>query len=392
MAAAGVELEVDLVSHAVVGLVEVLRKLNGFRRLLRRLVAVACRRQPDVIVLVDYAGFNRRLASAIQGVVRSQRGPFANWRPRLVYYVSPQVWASRPGRALQLERDIDLLLSIFPFEKEWYARQAPGLRVEYVGHPVMDRLVNGLRGVGHVEGDGASGLEAEPVVLLLPGSRAQELRWHLPIMVGAVRQMRQARAIRPWMVLPSEELFELARGMTPVRRVDGLPGDCEVAEGSKAICCRVGGLGDLLSRADVGLAASGSVTVECACYGLPTVVMYYVAWPTYWVARRLVRVPYLAMPNLLAGEEVYPELIQGAATPSRLAAEALALLGDAERRRWIRERLGRVVEMLGPAGATARAAEAVTRLVLGPGGAQGVRAVPMEDHGRGREGIEVAWR
>jgi len=139
MAAAGVELHLDLVAHAVFGLVEVMRELRKFRRFFRRLVDLACTRQPDLIILVDSAGLNRRLAAAIRRRVAKQHGPFLNWKPRIVYYISPQVWASRETRAFQLARDVDLLLSIFPFEREWYARRVPELRVEFVGHPAAER-------------------------------------------------------------------------------------------------------------------------------------------------------------------------------------------------------------------------------------------------------------
>src|SRR5688572_16576295 len=139
MAKAGVELVFDMTRHAVVGISDVLRKLTTFRRLLHRLVQAAEERQPHTIVCVDFSGFNLRLAGAIRRKVARQRGPFRNWNPTIIQFVSPQVWASRPGRARWMARHVDLLLSIFPFEKDWYARHAPGLKVEFVGHPIVDR-------------------------------------------------------------------------------------------------------------------------------------------------------------------------------------------------------------------------------------------------------------
>jgi lipid-A-disaccharide synthase len=143
MAAAGVELVADTTVHAVVGLSEVVRELGTYWRLFRQLLALAVARQPDLILLVDSSGFNLRLAASLRRRVRSQRGTFGNWSPKIVYYVSPQVWASRPGRVLGMARDLDLVLSIFPFEQAWYAERVPGLRVEFVGHPLVER--HGLR-------------------------------------------------------------------------------------------------------------------------------------------------------------------------------------------------------------------------------------------------------
>src|SRR6266566_9817816 len=139
MAEAGVELEVNLTQHTVIGLTDALKNYWQFKRIFDQLVHLATEREPDVIICVDFSGFNRRFAGAIRKHVRARRGTFLNWDPKIVQYVSPQVWASRPSRAHQLERDVDLLLSIFPFEREWYATRAPGLRVEFVGHPIVDR-------------------------------------------------------------------------------------------------------------------------------------------------------------------------------------------------------------------------------------------------------------
>src|SRR6185295_12669467 len=139
MAEAGVELAVNLTQNTVIGLSDPLRKFWQFKRIFDQLFQLATGREPDVIICVDFSWFNHHFAHAIKKLIRARRGRFINWDPKIVRYVSPQVWASRPGRAHQLERDVDLLLSIFPFEKEWYARHAPGLRVEFVGHPIVDR-------------------------------------------------------------------------------------------------------------------------------------------------------------------------------------------------------------------------------------------------------------
>lgn len=339
LAAAGVELAVDLTAHAVFGLSEVVRHLAKFRRLLQQLTRLAEVRQPELVVLVDNAGFNRRLAAILRRRVRRRRRSFCNWDPRIVYYVSPQVWASRPGRAHQLARDIDLLLSIFPFEKAWYAEHTPGFRVEFVGHPLVERY-----GPRRISGDERAPSADPPLVLLLPGSRAQEVRRHLPVMVAATRILQARQPVRARLVLPNDGLLALTR-----QCVAALPG--------LETC--VGQLDQSLSEAQLALACSGTVTLECAFFGVPAVVVYRVAWPTYWAARSVVRVEHIAMPNLLAGERLYPELIQDAVTPQNLAAAAHRLLSDPERRRTVRARLADVVASLGTPGAGQRAARAI---------------------------------
>src|SRR5271170_7251592 len=140
MAAAGVELAFDLTQHSVIGISDVLKKYFEFRRLFHQLLALAIERKPDVVIGVDYGGFNLRFGHAVKEYVRNN--PFSKWNPKIVQFVSPQVWASRPGRANLLAADCDLLLSIFPFEKDWYAQRVPKLRVEFVGHPMIGRFAN----------------------------------------------------------------------------------------------------------------------------------------------------------------------------------------------------------------------------------------------------------
>jgi lipid-A-disaccharide synthase len=354
MAAAGVEVQVELASHAVFGLTEVVRELRKFRRFLRRLIELACRRQPDLIVLVDSAGFNRRFAAAIRRRVAARRGPFFNWSPKIVYYISPQVWASREGRAYQLARDVDLLLSIFPFEQEWYARRVPQLRVEFVGHPAGDRYAGWQR-----ESPTGEGVR----ILLLPGSRVQEVRRHLPVMAEAIRLLSREVPVRACMTFPNDRLLSLAASLCPVRRGEGWPvAQAKPGDGRPLVGC-AGRLPELLSGADLALAKSGSVTLECAWFRVPAVVIYRVAWPTWIIARWLVRVPHVAMPNLLAGKRVYPELLQSAATPEAIAREALDLLRNERRRREMEVDLDRVLRSLGESGAYHRAADAIIRLL-----------------------------
>ena len=340
MAAAGVELAFDLTQHAVIGLVEALKNYGKFKRLFDQLLQLACVRQPDVIVCVDFSGFNRRFAAAVRRMTRARSGPFQNWRPRLVQYVSPQVWASRPGRAYSLERDLDLLLSILPFEKEWYAKHAPQLRVEFVGHPICERF--------EVRSPKVKVQSLKPHLLLLPGSRAGELARHLPPMVEAGRLIQQARPETHFlMVLPNEDLKRLAAESST--RLPGLH-------------VQIGGLGEALREATVAIASTGTVTLECAFFGVPTVAIYQTSWSTYQIGKRIITVDFLAMPNLLAGEAIFPELIQHAATGENIAHAALELLQDESRRTVVKLKLAHVITSLGGPGASGRAAKAVLGL------------------------------
>jgi lipid-A-disaccharide synthase len=355
MAAAGVELAFDMTRHSVVGIFEVLKNYRKFRRLFSQLYELALDRQPDAIICVDFSGFNRRFAHAVQTYARSRSDWFHDWAPRLIQYVSPQVWASRQRRAYQVGRDYDLLLSIFPFEKEWYAKRIPEFRVEFVGHPVVDRYEASVEGRVSREGKAASlgGLPAKPAsrhstLLLLPGSRAQELKRHLPVIVGALALIRASlRDVRALMVLPNDALVRQAKAF-------GLPSNIEV---------RTDGLPESLAEADVAIASTGTVTMECAFFGVPTVALYKTSWSTYQVARRVVSVKYIAMPNLLANEQVFPEFIQDAATPENLSRATLELLQDENRRAHVKVQLAEIVRSLGGPGASRRAARAVIRLL-----------------------------
>jgi lipid-A-disaccharide synthase len=344
MAEAGVRLAFDMTRHAVVGLIEVLRHYAKFRRLFHRMLRLALENQPDAIICVDFSGFNRRFAHAVRQRLRARRGFFNNWQPKIIQYVSPQVWASREGRVGQLARDLDLLLSLFPFEKEWYALRAPHLRVEFVGHPIGDRF-KVPRSEFQVPG-------SPPLVLLLPGSRPGELRRHLPVMLEAARRLAAERQLEFRIVLPNDALAEQARAQPA-----SLPG----------LAIQAGDLADALAQAALAIASTGTVTMECAFFGVPTVAIYKTSWSTYQVAKRLIRVNFLAMPNLLAGEAIFPEFIQHAATPENITRAARELLDNPPRREAIQRKLAKVVGSLGGPGASQRAAQAILRLLQAPG-------------------------
>jgi lipid-A-disaccharide synthase len=349
MAAAGVELAFDLTQHSVIGISDVLKNYFKFRRLFNQLLALAIERKPDVVIGVDYGGFNLRFGHAVKEYVRNN--PFSKWNPEIVQFVSPQVWASRPGRANLLASDYDLLLSIFPFEKDWYAQRAPKLRVEFVGHPMIGRFVIGTRSTASQESSAKKlrdGVESVPTVLLLPGSRKSELQRHLPVILPSLKLI-QAKLpnAKAKMILPNQGLKKLAH------KLSALQSSVEI---------QIGNLPQALAQADVAIASTGTVTMECAFFGVPAVTLYKTSWFTYEIAKRIVTVKSLTMPNLLAGETVYPEFVQGDATPENISRAALELLQDESRRTKIKSQLAKIVSSLGEPGAVGRAATAILSL------------------------------
>ena len=343
MAGAGVELAFDMTEHAVVGIVEVLKNYGKFKQLFDQLVALAFERRPDVIVCVDFSGFNRRFVRKLRWELEVRRATHGTWRPKIVQYVSPQVWASRPGRADAMARDFDLVLAIFPFEKAWYARRVPEMRVEFVGNPAVDRYQAQTSNVKVQTGP--------PSVLLLPGSRVGELKRHLPVMLDALKVIHDAvPEVRARMVLPNDSLLQLARSFDCPPQLD----------------IQIGNLHTALAEATVAIASTGSVTMECAYFGVPTIAMYKTSWSTYQIGKRIIQVKFLAMPNILADEVLYPEFIQHDATPEKIGSAVVKLLNDPARREIIRGKLGTVVASLGGAGAGRRAAQSIMTLLQSP--------------------------
>jgi len=379
MSAAGVEMAFDMTKHAVIGFTDVLKNYFKFQRLFNQLRALAIERKPDVIIGVDYGGFNLRFGHAIKEFARYDS---SDWYPKIVQFVSPQVWASRPGRADLLARDYDLLLSIFPFEKNWYARRAPKLRMEFVGNPMIGRFakvealecgdVSPLSSARHVAQFQSADVSAHSKILLLPGSRKSELQRHLPVMLAALKMIQEKLPnVKAKMVLPNEELvgivfWQFVRKLGLRVRLDGPP-DLKSAQAfAKKVFpnleIQIGNLPDALAQADVAIASTGTVTMECAFFGVPTVTLYKTSWLTYEIGKRIVTVNSLTMPNLMAGEEVYPEFIQSAATPENISRAVLELLQNESRRQKIKSQLEKIISSLGEPGAANRAASAILSL------------------------------
>ena len=366
LAAVGVELAVDMTEHAVIGLWEVIKHYGQFRRIFDGLLKLAVEKQPELLVCVDFSGFNRRFARAVRKAAARTKG---RWKPRIAQYVSPQVWASRPGRATKMADDYDLLMTIFPFEKDWYAKRAPKLRVEFVGHPLLDRFTGWNKPEPRPRP-----VPYEHLTLLLPGSRPGELARHLPPMLDAAQRIGMEVDSGFLVVLPSEALLPVfvqhcrrfARGQVnlPDTAVTNLPQARALArQVFRGLDVQIGHLPEALCAATVALASTGTVTMECAFFKVPTIALYKTSWGTYQIGKRIVTVKYLAMPNLLAGEAIYPEFVQNAATGNNLSEAALLLLRTPSRREAMKVKLTRVIEALGSAGANVRAARAVWSLL-----------------------------
>ena len=330
MRAAGVETMVDSSELGVVGLAEVFRHLPLFVRIFRRLVQTAAEERPDAVVLIDYPGLNLRLARRLHEMGL-----------RVVYYVSPQVWAWKKGRIPRIAATVDRLLVIFPFETAVYA--GTGLEVEFVGHPLLEILAE--------ERNADVGREPE-TVLLLPGSRRGEIDRLLPTMAATAALLAAERPdLRFVMPLPRQSVADHA-----ARLLAALPP-------GPAIRIEVGSARHWMQRAGTGLAASGTVTVEAAILGLPLVSVYRLHWLTYLLAVLIVRLPYFTMVNLIAARRLFPELLQGEFTPEAALAELRPLLPGGERRAAVEQGMREMVRALGGTWpASRRAAEAVLQI------------------------------
>jgi len=331
MVAAGQEQLFDLTEHAVLGLAEVLKLKNllKFSKFRDGILDLARRERPDAVVLIDCSGFNLRLTPRLR---RDLPGT------RIIYYISPQVWASRPGRVKAMQRDIDLLLAILPFEKAWFAGVAPTFNVQWVGHPVLDRI----RKVDVVEPN-------PNFVALLPGSRKTEVQAHLPVLWEAARLMGRDRPGLKFILLsPNEAIQKYSLEMLAKFPAPNFTFEYNVGYAISH-----------LSRCALALVASGTASLECALVGIPQIVVYRVHPLTYAVGRRVVKVNYLSIINVMANEAVVPEFIQDNLEPSAVAQEGLELLNNPQRRDAMKRRVAQIVATLGEPGASKRAAEAI---------------------------------
>jgi lipid-A-disaccharide synthase len=315
---------------AVLGLWEVLRKYGYFREQFHETLREIQESKPAAVVLIDYPGFNLRLARALR-----RQAP----RQKIIYYISPQVWAWNRGRVKRMAQSINLMLCIFPFEVDFY-NQA-GLRALFVGHPMIERLRHRKT---FTERD-------RNLIGLFPGSRSREVRKIFPVMLDTARELRKYKPNLRFEVAAVSE--QLAQEMKPA--LAGL----DQSQDRDAIQIKLEETAAIMQRAWVGIVASGSATLEAAYFRLPFVLIYKVAWPTYLAARLVVSVKYLGMPNLLADQEVVPEFIQRRAKSNALVKALQPLIENANARERMISQFDVIMPKLRDSGASERAARAI---------------------------------
>ncbi len=314
---------------AVMGIVEVLKHYSFFKRSFDEMLAEIRGLRPEVLLLVDYPGFNFRFAAAVRRELP---------RTRIVQYVCPQVWAWKKGRIPKMVELFDEVLCLLPFEPEIF--EGTGLKASFVGHPLVDELE-----AERIEVDRDPGR-----VALLPGSREPEVEKLFPVMLDTAERMLGA---------DPDLVFEVPAARPALReRLEAMA----AAHGlGAAVEIRDGGAHGLMQRAACGVVASGTATVEAAYYGLPYCLVYKLAWPTYLIARMVVKIEHIGLVNILAKDEVVEEFIQSDADPCEVARSLQRFLSSPEEVAALQARLAETVALLGGTGAHRRAAEAVAR-------------------------------
>ena len=324
---------------AVLGLWDVLKHYGYFRKKFRMMLLDILQELPDAVVLVDYPGFNLRLAKALRK---------AGYAGKILYYISPQVWAWNRGRIPKMARILDLMICVFPFEAPMY--EASGLHTVFTGHPLLEALGR-ERGVA---------VREDRLLGFFPGSREREIRRIFPVMAAAAGIIsKECPGVRFEAAAASEAHAAILRGM------------CAGTE----ITVHVGRAHELMQRATAGVVCSGTATLEAAFFGLPYCLIYKVAWLTFEVGRRLVDIDGLGIINVLNNYRTNPpadprlpakpaphvvrEFIQNDATPSAIASEAVRLLRDQAARTALARELAAIVAALDAEGASSRAASAI---------------------------------
>ena len=330
---AGGEVLFDIKDHGVMGFVEVLKKLPDLFKLRDDFEKVMDERKPDCLITVDYPGFNMKLAK----LAHDKGIP-------VVSYIAPSAWAWHKSRAKKVAKIVDKVACIFPFEYDVY--KEAGAYVEFVGHPLVDIVKPSMTKEEAMAFAGKE--EGKKLILLMPGSRLMEIEKMLPTLLEAAKIIKKQ--------LPEVSFVMPRAGTIPIslleEKIQASGLDVKITEGNNY---------DLFSVADLALATSGTVTLEAALCGLGSVIVYKTNPVTYFIAKLLVNIPHIGLPNIVAAKSVVPELIQNDFTPTKVAQEALALL-ERERNAKMKEDLAYVKERLGKPGAVGRVAELVLKI------------------------------
>ncbi|MGD9401409.1 MAG: lipid-A-disaccharide synthase [bacterium] len=333
MRAAGVEIFLDSGNLSVVGFWEAVVRLRELRGAMNEMKAYIARERPDLVILIDYPGMNLRLARFAK-----ERGI------KVMYYISPQVWAWGRGRVRSIRKYVDKMVVILPFELDLYRRE--GVDVEYVGHPLIDVVKTGLE-PGAFRRTYGIGPDSK-LVSLLPGSRLQEIGHHLTPLLEAARELGTRISDAEFVVVGVPEYRDRIEA-----ELERLGLDYPIVGEHKY---------DAIADSDLALTCSGTVTLEAALLGTPMIVIYRLSLVSWILGRIVVRVPYISLANLVAGHGVVPELIQGSVTRDQLVRESMRILEDENLSGRMRKALSEVRSKLGEGGATERAAEIAVSL------------------------------
>ena len=317
---------------AVMGIWEVLKHYQWFKQRFNEMLAEVEELKPDVLILIDYPGFNLRLAYAVK-----KRLP----NTKIVYYISPQVWAWNKGRIPRMAETLDLMLCIFPFEKEIF--ESAGLATVFTGHPLVDELEDKREDVSR----------EQDLIGLFPGSREREVSRLFPVMVETARRILSYNP--EWKFEAAAASEALAERMRDIVQNAKLP--------ESLITIKTGSSYSLMQRATSGVVASGTATLEAAALGLPYCLVYKISWPTWAIGKLLVKLDYIGLVNILAGEEIVEEFIQGDAEPGRIEQSISRLMNDSGSREALRQKLLTTAAKLGDCGAHQRAASEVVALL-----------------------------
>ena len=337
MLEAGVDIVYDIADLGIIGFVEIIKNLPRLFRLRDTLAELMERERPDVLVIIDYPGFNMRLAK----IAKSKGIP-------VVSYISPSVWAWGRGRAKEVAETVQKVAAIFPFEAEVYLEA--GANVTFVGHPLLDIVKTTMNQEETREYFAASA--NSPVVLLLPGSRQQEITNLLPVMLEAgekiVKELPNCQFFLPVASTISQEMIQNIISRYKVNVI--LTKDRTY---------------DLMNIATVAIAASGTVTLEASLLKLPTIIIYKTATLTYFLGKILVKIPYISLPNIIAGRKIVPELLQYAVTADNIANEAMPVLTTPAIHKAVVTDLEEVRRKLGAEGAVRRVAQEILAVAQG---------------------------
>lgn len=337
MQEAGVDIIYDIADLGIIGFVEIIKNLPRLFKLRDDLAALMERERPDALVIIDYPDFNMRLAK----IAKEKGIP-------VISYISPSVWAWRKGRAKEVAKIVEKVAAIFPFEAKAY--QEAGANVAFVGHPLLDivkPVMDKAEAYQYFAAD-----PQKPVVLLLPGSRQQEIANLLPVMLAAAEKIT---AVVPecqfFLPVASTISREMLHSMIDRYKIKVILTDKYTY--------------DLMNIAQVGIAASGTVTLEAALLNLPTVIIYKLAAFTYFLGKLLVKIPYISLPNIIAGRKVVPELLQYEVTAENIANETIPVLQNSQLYQAMLQDLAEVRTRLGEAGAVRRVAEEILSVAKG---------------------------